>query len=278
MECPPRNIPHGATSGRYLSNAQATKAADLAKRAVGPRLTPRRTALRLATVYTVVGVAWIVFSDRVLGDFGFPPRLQMAVGTAKGIAFVLVTATVLYTFSNATGMRLQHAQAALREQEMGIRRAYVEVLDAVTGGKLVLVTAEELSREFGSSLMPPRRVDSGEQLAEVRERIREVAGAVLPREAVGNTLSAVGEALNNVLKHAGSGSYEVLRRDGVLQVKVSDEGPGIDFRTLPKATLMPGFSTAQTLGMGFTIMLQLAERVLICTEPGSTTVMLEFAG
>jgi anti-sigma regulatory factor (Ser/Thr protein kinase) len=46
---------------------------------------------------------------------------------------------------------------------------------------------------------------------------------------------------------------------------------------LPKATLLPGFSTVQSLGMGFTIMLQLSERVLICTEPGSTTVMLEFA-
>jgi len=67
-----------------------------------------------------------------------------------------------------------------------------------------------------------------------------------------------------------------LVRNGSFQVKVSDSGPGIDFHTLPKATLMPGFSTASTLGMGFTIMLQVCDRVFICTEPGSTSVILEF--
>jgi anti-sigma regulatory factor (Ser/Thr protein kinase) len=60
-------------------------------------------------------------------------------------------------------------------------------------------------------------------------------------------------------------------------VAIADDGPGIDFRTLPKATLVPGFSTAASLGMGFTIMLQLCERVLLSTRPGRTVVVLEFA-
>ncbi|MGE5228599.1 MAG: ATP-binding protein, partial [Deltaproteobacteria bacterium] len=62
-----------------------------------------------------------------------------------------------------------------------------------------------------------------------------------------------------------------------LQVAITDEGPGIDFRTLPRATLVPGFSTAASLGMGFTIMLQLCERVLLSTRPGRTVVVLEIA-
>jgi len=60
-------------------------------------------------------------------------------------------------------------------------------------------------------------------------------------------------------------------------VAVTDRGPGIDFRTLPKATLTPGFSTAASLGMGFTIMLHLCERVLLSTQPGHTSVVLELA-
>ncbi len=43
-----------------------------------------------------------------------------------------------------TGVR--HAERALRRQEESIRRAYVDVLDAVTGGKLILLTDEELVR------------------------------------------------------------------------------------------------------------------------------------
>lgn len=65
----------------------------------------------------------------------------------------------------------------------------------------------------------------------------------------------VGEALVNALRHAGGGSYQVFARGDALQVLVRDEGPGIDFRMLPRATLR-GFSTASSLGMGFTIMLQ----------------------
>ena len=86
----------------------------------------------------------------------------------------------------------------------------------------------------------------------------------------------MGEALDNALKHAGGGAYQVFARDDCLQVAISDDGPGIDFRTLPRATLVPGFSTAASLGMGFTIMLQLCERVLLTTRPGHTVVVLEF--
>jgi len=60
-------------------------------------------------------------------------------------------------------------------------------------------------------------------------------------------------------------------------VAVTDGGPGIDFKTLPRATLVPGFSTASTLGVGFTMMLQLSDRVLLSTRPGRTQVVLEVA-
>ena len=42
------------------------------------------------------------------------------------------------------------AEAALREQEERIRQAYVDVIDAVTGGKLILLTEEALAGELGS--------------------------------------------------------------------------------------------------------------------------------
>ena len=87
----------------------------------------------------------------------------------------------------------------------------------------------------------------------------------------------VGEALVNALRHAGGGTYQLFAHEATLQVLVRDEGPGIDFRTLPRATLQRGFSTASSLGMGFTIMLQVCERVLLSTRPGRTSVVLEFA-
>ncbi len=124
----------------------------------------------------------------------------------------------------------------------------------------------------------PWRSRSARQLAEARREIVAVAErgcpGRIPRTAL---LNAVCEALENALKHAHGGTYQVFARDGCVQVAITDRGPGIDFRTLPKATLTPGFSTVASLGMGFTIMLHLCERVLLSTQPGHTAVVLEIA-
>ena len=173
---------------------------------------------------------------------------------------------------------VRHAERALRRQEESIRRAYVDVLDAVTGGKLILLTDEELAGQLGVPLMEPESVTAPIELAEARGVIARTAAEHFPDWASHVDLrTPVGEALVNALRHAGGGSYQLFAREGRLQVLVRDDGPGIDFRMLPRATLQRGFSTAASLGMGFTIMLQVCERVLLSTRPGRTSVVLEFA-
>jgi anti-sigma regulatory factor (Ser/Thr protein kinase) len=173
---------------------------------------------------------------------------------------------------------VRHAERALRRQEENIRRAYVDVLDAVTGGKLILLTDEELAGQLGVPLMEPESFTAPRELAEARGVIARTAAERFPDWAPGVDLrTPVGEALVNALRHAGGGSYQLFAREGRLQVLVRDDGPGIDFRMLPRATLQRGFSTAASLGMGFTIMLQVCERVLLSTRPGRTSVVLEFA-
>ena len=173
---------------------------------------------------------------------------------------------------------VRHAERALRRQEESIRRAYVDVLDAVTGGKLILLTDEELGGQLGVPLMEPERVSAPRELAEARGLIVRTAAERFPDWASRvDVRTPVCEALVNALRHAGGGSYQLFARDDKLQVLVRDDGPGIDFRMLPRATLQRGFSTAASLGMGFTIMLQVCERVLLSTRPGRTSVVLEFA-
>jgi PAS domain S-box-containing protein len=170
------------------------------------------------------------------------------------------------------------AEQALRRQEEDIRRAYVDVLDAVTGGKLILLSEETFVAELGRPLGDEMPITSPEQLAEARRRVVDACERRYPgRIRHADLLSPLGEALANALKHAGGGTCRVFATDDCLQVAVADEGPGIDFRTLPRATLVSGFSTAASLGMGFTIMLQLCDRVLLSTRPGRTDVGLEWA-
>jgi PAS domain S-box-containing protein len=170
------------------------------------------------------------------------------------------------------------AEQALRRQEEDIRRAYVDVLDAVTGGKLILLSEEAFAAELGEPLGDEMPITSPEHVAEARRRLVDVCERRYPgRIRHADLLSPLGEALTNALKHAGDGTCRVFATDDCLQVAVADEGPGIDFRTLPRATLVRGFSTAASLGMGFTIMLQLCDRVLLSTRPGRTEVGLEWA-
>ena len=184
--------------------------------------------------------------------------------------------TFIAVFEDVTARR--EAEQALRRQEEDIRRAYVDVLDAVTGGKLILLTEQAFAGELGQPLSDVMPISSPAQLAEARRLVLDAAERRYPgRIDHTDLLSPVCEALNNALKHARGGTYQVFASDGCLQIAITDEGPGIDFRTLPRATLVRGFSTAASLGMGFTIMLQLCERVLLCTRPGRTEVVLEVA-
>jgi ligand-binding sensor protein/anti-sigma regulatory factor (Ser/Thr protein kinase) len=184
----------------------------------------------------------------------------------------------LWALSVVDVTEVRRAEQALRHQEEEIRRAYVDVLDAVTGGKLILLTDELLPAELGEPLTEVLHLGSAAQTAQARRRVVEAAEERYPGCVDRNALiTPVSEALDNALKHAGEGTYQVFAKDGLLQVAIADEGPGIDFRTLPKATLVRGFSTAASLGMGFTIMLQLSERVLLTTRPGHTQVVLEIA-
>jgi anti-sigma regulatory factor (Ser/Thr protein kinase) len=173
---------------------------------------------------------------------------------------------------------VRHAERALRRQEENIRRAYVDVLAAVTGGKLILLTDEELAGQLGVPLMPPEHITAPRELSEARGAIAYAAAERFPDWVPDcDVRTPVGEALVNALRHAGAGTYQLFSRDSTLQVLIRDDGPGIDFRTLPRATLQRGFSTESSLGMGFTIMLQVCERVLLSTRPGRTSVVLEFA-
>lgn len=171
---------------------------------------------------------------------------------------------------------IKAAEASLAEKDRDIRQAYVDVIGAVTGGRLVLVTREELMEALGQPLTEERPLVPGD-LSTCRHDVVDVMEDAGVAADPSTAVVALGEAATNALKHAGGGTYQLFTRDGMLQVEVADEGPGIDFTNLPKATLVSGYSSVATLGMGFTIMLDLADRILLATEPGHTEVVLEFA-
>lgn len=252
-----------------LNPAQLERTGVERERVVGTRMSEPESADGELRVY--FGVVREAVAE------GHPMRAEVHV--AERDSYMIVAAFPyeqdLWALAETDITQVRHAQQVLREQDERIRQAYEDVLDAVTGGKLVLLPESVLEAELGTALTDEYDILSAEELGCARGRIKEAVAARLPDVDVSALLNAAGEALNNVLKHAGGGSYRVYAADGVAQVVVTDHGPGIDFRTLPRATLVPGFSTTATLGMGFTIILQLCDRVLLATRPGRTVIVLE---
>lgn len=168
----------------------------------------------------------------------------------------------------------------LQEERMSARKQrnfLKDVLASVTEGRLHLCDSRE---------------DLPEKLAHAWETIplSEEAGLDTLRKSIENCgiaeefcqrrwqdlILAAGEAAMNAIVHAGGGTAQVLcNHGGRIQVWIEDSGTGITLENLPKATLKRGFTTADTLGFGMKMMLQVVDRIFLLTGASGTTVVLE---
>lgn len=166
----------------------------------------------------------------------------------------------------------------IRGEEEVLRRAFLkEVIYSVTNGRLKLAERDEMDAVV-EAFQPSATVDlvGPECVRAARHAAEEVATeAGLPEEALHDLVLCVSEAATNTLKHATGGRMQVGLDAGRVLVLLSDEGPGIDASALPRATLMKGYSTKVSLGMGFSLMLELLDRVTLDTSRSGTRLLLE---
>ena len=165
-----------------------------------------------------------------------------------------------------TAMHTLHERALLRD-----------VLASVTEGKLILASSEsELPiplPPYGDSII----LNKEGGLGELRELIRAASKTAEHDDLrTFDLMTAASEAGMNAIVHADKGTAVVsLDEFGTIQVRIEDNGAGIDFDDLPKATLSRGYSTKETLGHGLKMMIETIDRLVLLTGPTGTTVVLE---
>ncbi|HEX9441770.1 MAG TPA: PAS domain S-box protein, partial [Roseiflexaceae bacterium] len=79
-------------------------------------------AWRIPLLYALFASAWILFSDRLLDTLNADPLIVGELQTAKGWAFVAITAGLLYVLLRRDSRRVQRSKAALHETEQRYRR------------------------------------------------------------------------------------------------------------------------------------------------------------
>ena len=152
-----------------------------------------------------------------------------------------------------------------------------DVLASVSEGKLRLC---DTPADLPAPLTPvgkPIELSPPTGLRDLRQATHEAACAAgLPEERLHDVIIAASEVGMNAVVHAGDGiAYVFASPQGVVQVRVEDQGQGIALENLPKATLAWGFSTKATLGQGMKMMLQTVDRIFLLTGSQGTTVVLE---
>lgn len=154
------------------------------------------------------------------------------------------------------------------------RLFYRDTVMSVTDGTLAICEASDLQPYLLNAQMRMTLRDAHD-LAPMRSQVREFcANAGLLDERLETFIAGVGEAATNAVKHADGGQVYAGISEDAVWVGVSDEGPGIEHITLPRAVLQRGFSTKHSLGIGYSVMLGVADRIMLSTGKQGTTVIL----
>lgn len=169
--------------------------------------------------------------------------------------------------------------AAERRRQAQEWDLYKQVLSIVTKNKLVLLQDVELYELIRQSERHSTiYIEKAADLAQMRQVIRETLERfqISPSRLL-HYIVAVNEAASNTIAHGEAGRVDIYlsRKEQICRIVVFDQGGGISLADLPQVTLMPGYSTQASLGVGFHVMLTYADRVLLNSSPQGTKIVLE---
>lgn len=106
------------------------------------------TPLRIALIYLVVSLAWILFSDKTVHWFTADPAQILKLQTAKGWAFVVVTSLLIYSLAWRLQKVLIRELNAKRKLLAQIRRkAYTDYLTNLPNRRMGLRIMRQFIRQ-----------------------------------------------------------------------------------------------------------------------------------
>ncbi len=162
------------------------------------------------------------------------------------------------------------------EQELDRQKKafYRDTILSVTGGKLDVCDYSDaepfiVRASISVKIEDTSRVGYGRH--QTRKMLEEFG---LTGDRLDGFMVGVGEAITNAVKHGVRGTVYVGHDETSVWAVVADQGSGIESLILPRAVLLRGFSTKPSLGLGYSIMLDVCDRILLSTGPSGTNVVL----
>ncbi|MFZ5944669.1 MAG: ATP-binding protein [Bacillota bacterium] len=164
----------------------------------------------------------------------------------------------------------------IHQQKM---QAYREVIWAVTGGRMQLLdgNGEEVKKLLSEGVgMAKAEAKQSRDVPEARKILCESLPDIDNRRQHAIAL-CLSEAITNALKYAGGGCWQVKKMGNIIRIIIQDQGPGIKTSELARATLMQHYSTKNSMGCGFTLMLYHADALYLNSGSSGTTLAMDFS-
>ncbi|HEX5322739.1 MAG TPA: ATP-binding protein [Capsulimonadaceae bacterium] len=153
-----------------------------------------------------------------------------------------------------------------------------EILYAVTGGRLLLCDQAELQTMIVGRPALTFPLNDTADVGALRTALREVIARLKLEIREDDLFTCATEAAANAINHGNGGEAQAYLEKEELCLVIADHGPGISPANLARATLERGFSTQVSLGMGFVMMLEAADALVLSTSEKGTTVLMRISG
>lgn len=205
----------------------------------------------------------------------YPVNVPWTMVTADIGFAILVNAVRFPAFIRGQDVLAELAQT--RQESQAKQLFFRDVMASVTDGHLRLCL-EPSDLPTPLTLVNENIPLDRETLASFRHLAAKAARErQFSAQRVDDLNTAVGEASMNAVVHGGGGEAEVRADDESVQVWVKDHGTGIQMTELPRVTLELGYSTKDSLGHGFWLMLRAADTIHLLTGADGTTLVITLA-
>lgn len=135
---------------------------------LGNEFDPVRETARIAGIYVVLGVLWILLSDRLLNRIVHDKGMLVLIGMVKGWIYVLITGGIIFGLVYAALRRIRNDGLKIIESYEELTAAYEELEAA---HEEITASEEELRQQFDSM------VEGQGRLADSEERYRLISEA-----------------------------------------------------------------------------------------------------
>ncbi len=192
------------------------------------------------------------------------PALSLAAVAGMGLTLLRARRA----WAQETALR-QEAQARVLE-------FHRQTLRAVTGGRLRLCGPEEVPALLRGERLSSLPLLDGADVSRFRRHLRALASQRGFEDGrLDDLCSCVSEAAANAVRHSGGGVAQVWAADEGFTVLVSDCGAGLAPDALLSSCMgAGGDQPGESLGMGFRLMLALADTLALCTGTEGTQLVL----